>query len=1011
MNAPHTRSGRWWFAAVIALTVAKLWLTAAQPVFAIGSAGYDDALFLKLAESVRHGDWLGTYDHLTLAKGPFYSLWIAFWHLFGVPLFLSQHLLYAGACAALVRACRPAIASAAARFGFYALLLWNPMTFDATSLGRVLRQHVYVPLGLLLFAGLAALYFRRRETLRCQLPWAALLGLSFGAFYLTREETVWIAPSLALLGGALLFTTARESLRTAVRSTTALALATAVSLLPILGVAALNQHFYGWFGTVEFRDSAFNDAYGAMTRVRGGPDLNRGPVTRQAREAMYAVSPTFSQLRPYLDGDLGRTWAGISVSATGLPAEERQIGGGWLMWALRDAVAAAGRAHSAAQAHAFYRAMADEINVACDSGRLSSGPRRSGFLPIWREGQKLDVAKTVAAFADYVVTFRSFSAFAPPSEGDEGSLALFRRMTGNRLSPTAAGYTTDPAPPGAEIRLHILQAIGKTLRHVLFWLFLAAQAVAAVRVVQALRRRTWSFPLTLAAAAWGGALVYITIQAIIQVTSFPVLTISSLASAYPMVPLFIGTVAWDALTAWLPASDRGAAAGTSNQPAATARRRATAEPFPADAPWKRRLPWFAALLALAPFLLWHAQFAELFWFGDDFSLVDGLAQSGLWRWIFEFFTESCMSVFKLAWGGALFAFGGSYTAMIGLLWLTHAANTWLLGRLLLRAGFPWIAALFTQLIFALTPGNIETLGWSIQWSALLATFFLLVALLWLENRTEAAPAWSCRVHVPLSLFAAASACSFARGVLTGGVLAVAIVLPAAFAHDWRSTLRRLPAATVCLLPSVALTCAILAVPQGNQHALGGHAFEIARFAATFLFLSPWHQLLGIQEITPASAVLVAALKIALVIGGLFVARGRVRVLLVSLLAYDVSNALLLGIGRYHTGVGNGLGARYLYSSLLAALPFAGLLLAHFAARFVPRALPRRIAATAVLALLSWRLLCGWPDALAPFVAWRGTEMRQLMQAPHTNDPMATVPALDYMHIERAKALQRAYDLH
>lgn len=34
-----------------------------------------------------------------------------------------------------------------------------------------------------------------------------------------------------------------------------------------------------------------------------------------------------------------------------------------------------------------------------------------------------------------------------------------------------------------------------------------------------------------------------------------------------------------------------------------------------------------------------------------------------------------------------------------------------------------------------------------------------------------------------------------------------------------------------------------------------------------------------------------------------------------------------------------------------------------------------------------------------------------MQAPHTNDPKATVPALDYMHIERAKALQRAYDLH
>ena len=52
-----------------------------------------------------------------------------------------------------------------------------------------------------------------------------------------------------------------------------------------------------------------------------------------------------------------------------------------------------------------------------------------------------------------------------------------------------------------------------------------------------------------------------------------------------------------------------------------------------------------------------------------------------------------------------------------------------------------------------------------------------------------------------------------------------------------------------------------------------------------------------------------------------------------------------------------------------------------------------------------------PDVLAPFVAWRGTAMRQHMQAPYTTDPAATVPALDLMHIERAKALQRTYTLH
>ena len=1010
MNAPSASSGRWWFAAAITLTVAKLWLTAAQPVFAIGFAGYDDALFLKLAESVRHGDWLGAYDHLTLAKGPFYSLWIAFWNLFGVPLLLSQQLLYVGACAALVRACRPAIASAAARFGFYALLLWNPMTFDASSLGRVLRQHVYAPLGLLLFAGLAALYFRRHNTLRRQLPWVALLGISFGAFYLTREETVWIAPSLALLAGALLFTAARESLRTAGRSTTALALATAVSLLPILGVAALNQHFYGWFGTVEFRDPAFNDAYGAMTRVRVGPDLNRVPVTCQAREAMYAVSPTFAQLRPYLDGDLGRGWAGISASATGMRAAELQIGGGWLMWALRDAVAAAGHAHSAAEAHAFYRAMADEINAACDAGRLPAGPRRSGFLPIWREGQKTEVARTAVSFIDYTISFRGFSAFAPPSAGDEASLALFRRMTGNRLSPTATGYSTDPEPPYAQLRVRALQTIGKSLRHGLFWLFVAALFVATIRTGQALAYLKWSYPLTLAAAALGGALASIAIQAIIHVTSFPVLIVSSFASAYPLVPLFIGFVAWDAIAAWVP-SARRAATTEAVQTSPRQEPRDREAPSIPDAHWRRRLPWLAGLFALTPFLLWHRQFAELYWFGDDFFLVNEIAMMGLKHWLFEFFTESFVPLFKLGWGGALQLSGGSYLAMLWLLWLTHAANTLLLGRILLRTGFPWFAALFAQLVFALTPGNLETLAWSVQWSAVLATLFMLLGLLWLENRSADREVWSWRVHVPLALFAAASACSFARGVLTGGVLALAVLTPDLLGGNWRLLLRRIPAAILCLVPAIAVTLAILVIPNGNQHAIGSHLSDIARFASTFLFLSPWHQLLGFAEITPGSVALLASLKIALVGGGLAVARGRVRVMLVVLLAYDVSNALLLGIGRYHTGIQAALGPRYLYSSLIAALPSAGLLLAHFTARFVTRALPRRIAATALLALLSWRLLCGWPDVLAPFVAWRGTAMRQHMQAPYTTDPAATVPALDLMHIERAKALQRTYNLH
>lgn len=543
---------RLWFWAALALTAAKLWLTDAQPITGMGHFVHDDALFLSLGESILHGNWLGAYNNLTLAKGPFFPLMIAATRVVGIPLFLAQQLLYAGACAALVRACRPAITSAAARFAFYALLLCNPASFDTANLSRVLRQHSYASLGLMLFAGLVALYFRRRENAARQLPWALLLGSSFSAFYLTREDTLWITPSFILLAGAILFMAGRDSRAMLARSSALLATAACCALPPILGVCALNAHYYGWFGTVEFRDSAFNDAYGALVRVRVDPEIPDVPVTRQSREAIYAISPTFSQLRPHLDGDIGRNWASCSAHVTGLPNEERQIGGGWFMWALRDAVTAAGHGHNYAEAHAFYRAMADEINTACDAGRLPCGPRRSGFLPRWQEGQKTAVLRALPRFADYVVSFRNFSAHSPPSVGTPGSLALFQRMTGGRLAPTLDDPDPMPPLPLSEFRIRTLQKAGKFLRHFLFWLFIAAQICALVRVAQCVARRQCTYPLALAAAAWGGALAYLAILAVIHVTSFPVLAIAYCASAYPLVLLFIAATAWDACTAWKP---------------------------------------------------------------------------------------------------------------------------------------------------------------------------------------------------------------------------------------------------------------------------------------------------------------------------------------------------------------------------------------------------------------------------------------------------------------------------
>lgn len=543
---------RVWLWLAIALTVTRLWLTLSQPIYAIGFAEHDDALFLKLARSLVQGEWLGPYDRLTLAKGPFYSIFVAVVFWIGLPLGFAQQLFYTAACAAGARAVVPALKSGAARFAIYALLLLNPMSWESPTNGRILRQAVYTPLGLLIFAALVALYCRRAESPRRQLPWAVLLGVSLGCFWITREESIWIVPSVLVLTLGYVLAAFRTSPAALRHAGATLGIAALGVALPLLAVSSMNYLYYGWFGTVETRAAPMEQAYGALARVKVGAEIPFVPVTREAREAIYQVSPAFAKLRPHLEGLYGKGWAGASASVTKLPAEKLEIGSGWFLWALRDCVGAAGEAPDAGRAMAFYQQMADEINAACEAGRLPAGPRRSGFFPIWRDEYNPALARTMVIFTDFVFTYRSFSAFPLPSYGDEFSLQLFRDLTRDRLARKVAGENLEvPTQDWLNRRKQdTLQYAGLGMRAVMITLIIVAHVLFALRFFQLLRARTCTFPFAAALAAWGGIFSYLLLNALVQVTSFPVIAVSTFAPIYPWVGIFIAAVAVDAAAWW-----------------------------------------------------------------------------------------------------------------------------------------------------------------------------------------------------------------------------------------------------------------------------------------------------------------------------------------------------------------------------------------------------------------------------------------------------------------------------
>src|SRR5580698_5824742 len=96
--------------------------------------------------------------------------------------------------------------------------------------------------------------------------------------------------------------------------------------------------------------------------------------------------------------------------------------------------------------------------------------------------------------------------------------------------------------------------------------------------------------------------------------------------------------------------------------------------------WTRSAIVAGSMASLLPLIACWAQFRSLYFFDDDWDLLDGAAGLGLGRWLFEPFAgEGIIPLFKLLWLAAIRLTGGSYFGMILLLWVTHLGICLLFG--------------------------------------------------------------------------------------------------------------------------------------------------------------------------------------------------------------------------------------------------------------------------------------------------------------------------------------------
>lgn len=515
------------------LFVASMWIRSAFPITALGDAIHDDLLFLELAEHMGKFRWLGPYDEFTMAKGAFYSFFILLCHAIHLPLKLGEQAFYLGSALLFSLTAGRLWASRWAGVACFAVLSLNPLPWAAPVGGRVVREGIYSSLSMLLLALALRVWIERAspdpaQDFRTKRRALVALGLAGAAFWLTREEGLWLAPALAI-PAAYFAWHGWHDLR---RGAPPLAIAGPL-VLPVLvfaaavgAVNATNWFVYGVFKNNDFRSHDFQAAYGALSRISHDREQPYVLFPKDARLRAYSVSPAAAELRPFFEGAGGAAWARMSCeqrNRTGCA----EIEAGLLMWALRQSVTEAGHYRSATEARSFYLRLAREVNDACDQKRIPCGAARATMVPPWRPEY---LEQTLSAARDVVLTLVKLTDGQPHALGSVGTpehIAFFRKMTAGRIA-------TETVRDARNVRQHVATAAFYTE----IWLlpFVLPASIVAWVAIGLWRPRLLVSPGGIVVAMLLAALAMrVALLSFLDATSMPAANILYLSPAVPML--------------------------------------------------------------------------------------------------------------------------------------------------------------------------------------------------------------------------------------------------------------------------------------------------------------------------------------------------------------------------------------------------------------------------------------------------------------------------------------------
>lgn len=353
-----------------------------KPIVPLYESINDDALYVNLAKSILDGNWLGKYSDLgniTLSKPPGFAIFLSAVSFVPIPfVVIIQCVVVVAAFSARKSLIDFGAHGVAASFGYY-LSIFSPIWFGFDS-SRVYRDSFLAALmmSLIAFGLLMARLVKNignNSQMKKFMVSSFFLGIIISWIRITKNieiaAYVFVALTFVLLGFKY-----RDLLTANWKAILGAGLLIVLSSNMLnVAVGALNQKHYGVALTDNYTKGEFPRALNVLASVSDSKQKDYVPLTGVMRAKIYAVSPTFSKLRPFIEDPSG-FWRRYACYSDLKICDEAGL---WFTWEIREAVVLAGMDNSAGQFEDTFRRISEEVSEACRTKVIACGA--SGIAP------------------------------------------------------------------------------------------------------------------------------------------------------------------------------------------------------------------------------------------------------------------------------------------------------------------------------------------------------------------------------------------------------------------------------------------------------------------------------------------------------------------------------------------------------------------------------------------------------------------------------------------------------